>query len=165
MIRRPPRSTLFPYTTLFRSRCPDRSCVADRVAWDEAALGRRQPVDRGMQDVGDGARTLAGDDHQVELDELASLLLEERADPAPRREGLADARPGQVAHHAPDVDPRAQRHVAVEGAVGLVEKEAGVDEAARAAVEPERVADLLQILAGDALGLYRGAREIGRAHV
>src|ERR1039457_7605626 len=28
MIRRPPRSTLFPYTTLFRSRCSDfeRSC-------------------------------------------------------------------------------------------------------------------------------------------
>src|SRR2546425_7233974 len=25
MIRRPPRSTLFPYTTLFRSICPDRS--------------------------------------------------------------------------------------------------------------------------------------------
>src|ERR1039458_4521307 len=24
MIRRPPRSTLFPYTTLFRSRCADR---------------------------------------------------------------------------------------------------------------------------------------------
>src|SRR2546422_7490354 len=24
MIRRPPRSTLFPYTTLFRSRCPCR---------------------------------------------------------------------------------------------------------------------------------------------
>src|SRR5688572_33449895 len=24
MIRRPPRSTLFPYTTLFRSRCPSR---------------------------------------------------------------------------------------------------------------------------------------------
>src|SRR5256714_14743636 len=27
MIRRPPRSTLFPYTTLFRSRIPDRSLV------------------------------------------------------------------------------------------------------------------------------------------
>src|SRR5256885_14903368 len=25
MIRRPPRSTLFPYTTLFRSRCPPRA--------------------------------------------------------------------------------------------------------------------------------------------
>src|SRR5258707_4935860 len=24
MIRRPPRSTLFPYTTLFRSKCPNR---------------------------------------------------------------------------------------------------------------------------------------------
>src|SRR3712207_8484092 len=29
MIRRPPRSTLFPYTTLFRSNCNDRGC--DRV--------------------------------------------------------------------------------------------------------------------------------------
>src|SRR2546430_13382637 len=29
MIRRPPRSTLFPYTTLFRSRW-------QRVSWDEA---------------------------------------------------------------------------------------------------------------------------------
>src|SRR6202012_6310277 len=35
MIRRPPRSTLFPYTTLFRSRrhCPDRlRACGDRVA-------------------------------------------------------------------------------------------------------------------------------------
>src|SRR5258706_8460024 len=35
MIRRPPRSTLFPYTTLFRSRAED--CVRDgnaRVRWD-----------------------------------------------------------------------------------------------------------------------------------
>src|SRR2546422_4392192 len=37
MIRRPPRSTLFPYTTLFRSRLParppspDRPDVGDRV--------------------------------------------------------------------------------------------------------------------------------------
>src|SRR5476651_2208243 len=32
MIRRPPRSTLFPYTTLFRSRrwCPERACRARR---------------------------------------------------------------------------------------------------------------------------------------
>src|SRR2546430_3132304 len=29
MIRRPPRSTLFPYTTLFRSRTPDLTCRAD----------------------------------------------------------------------------------------------------------------------------------------
>src|SRR3712207_7263369 len=29
MIRRPPRSTLFPYTTLFRSRCLSRSSPGD----------------------------------------------------------------------------------------------------------------------------------------
>src|SRR2546430_16125012 len=31
MIRRPPRSTLFPYTTLFRSRYISRGCL---VAWE-----------------------------------------------------------------------------------------------------------------------------------
>src|SRR3989442_11519298 len=33
MIRRPPRSTLFPYTTLFRSNCPTKastSCLSRR---------------------------------------------------------------------------------------------------------------------------------------
>src|SRR3989454_11611718 len=29
MIRRPPRSTLFPYTTLFRSSCPPRHLRSD----------------------------------------------------------------------------------------------------------------------------------------
>src|SRR5436309_7577370 len=38
MIRRPPRSTLFPYTTLFRS---------DRAAPPRAARKRRVPADRG----------------------------------------------------------------------------------------------------------------------
>src|SRR2546426_7533939 len=38
MIRRPPRSTLFPYTTLFRSRAPPRSDYpADEI---RAAQGR-----------------------------------------------------------------------------------------------------------------------------
>src|SRR5438874_7832812 len=39
MVRRPPRSTLFPYTTLFRSVCcgpVDRNEVAD---WDHAGVG------------------------------------------------------------------------------------------------------------------------------
>src|SRR2546422_8175227 len=34
MIRRPPRSTLFPYTTLFRSACPK---------WSARKVKRRQP--------------------------------------------------------------------------------------------------------------------------
>src|SRR3712207_8823946 len=41
MIRRPPRSTLFPYTTLFRSRafCWDFGCFGDPVhhRWSRAA--------------------------------------------------------------------------------------------------------------------------------
>src|SRR2546422_2919467 len=43
MIRRPPRSTLFPYTTLFRS-CPlqvDSGSVTFRWAVDTAAVSRR----------------------------------------------------------------------------------------------------------------------------
>src|SRR3712207_6923732 len=33
MIRRPPRSTLFPYTTLFRSRPLSRAAAAISAAW------------------------------------------------------------------------------------------------------------------------------------
>src|SRR2546422_9497689 len=36
MIRRPPRSTLFPYTTLFRSRVPGaRAAVMEHEEWGE----------------------------------------------------------------------------------------------------------------------------------
>src|SRR5690242_21242142 len=49
MIRRPPRSTLFPYTTLFRSGVPGLSCpdttqqlhIKSRVAHAEASDARR----------------------------------------------------------------------------------------------------------------------------
>src|SRR3712207_9356706 len=34
MIRRPPRSTLFPYTTLFRSLGPEKAGSPDRAAQD-----------------------------------------------------------------------------------------------------------------------------------
>src|SRR2546426_3228073 len=58
MIRRPPRSTLFPYTTLFRSREPMRDPVAVRLEEGDArqvraVLGERAvkveevPVERG----------------------------------------------------------------------------------------------------------------------
>src|SRR2546430_8848663 len=39
MIRRPPRSTLFPYTTLFRSRGGERHAVVQRGAAPRAAAG------------------------------------------------------------------------------------------------------------------------------
>src|SRR3712207_7254716 len=45
MIRRPPRSTLFPYTTLFRSILPQSLAPLD-VRIDRAALDRPRPHDR-----------------------------------------------------------------------------------------------------------------------
>src|SRR5256885_14703873 len=41
MIRRPPRSTLFPYTTLFRSRLPEVSADAAGAAGEAHAVGVR----------------------------------------------------------------------------------------------------------------------------
>src|SRR3712207_8361074 len=52
MIRRPPRSTLFPYTTLFRSPGVDE--LADAVT-----VGRRQPEPPSGNRPADGARVAA----------------------------------------------------------------------------------------------------------
>src|SRR3712207_9161326 len=43
MIRRPPRSTLFPYTTLFRSR-DDTVLIAGDISWS-------MKIDQGMMDL------------------------------------------------------------------------------------------------------------------
>src|SRR3712207_8036612 len=77
MIRRPPRSTLFPYTTLFRS---DRA-VADRLLprrWRThraLQLGAREAVtrdvraaDRGHRRGAQPARVDAGDHRRARLD-------------------------------------------------------------------------------------------------
>src|SRR2546428_7068300 len=67
MIRRPPRSTLFPYTTLFRS-------VHDHVA--DRLLDRDPGADRG------GDRLLRSEEHTSELqsrsDLVCRLLLEKK---------------------------------------------------------------------------------------
>src|SRR3712207_6939210 len=42
MIRRPPRSTLFPYTTLFRSEQPDRHPASAADVEDAVARPRRE---------------------------------------------------------------------------------------------------------------------------
>src|SRR5436189_3095380 len=41
MIRRPPRSTLFPYTTLFRSRSAPRACSATASTGSPTSTSRR----------------------------------------------------------------------------------------------------------------------------
>src|SRR2546422_8293984 len=48
MIRRPPRSTLFPYTTLFRSHHGDRHGRRDRARRGEGAgTAKKRPESRG----------------------------------------------------------------------------------------------------------------------
>src|SRR2546430_11928161 len=49
MIRRPPRSTLFPYTTLFRSRGAREPHAGDGVAARDRGDGRRAPGDVGRR--------------------------------------------------------------------------------------------------------------------
>src|SRR2546429_6039612 len=46
MIRRPPRSTLFPYTTLFRSLLEDRAGLAGLKFFKRLRGARKIPVDR-----------------------------------------------------------------------------------------------------------------------
>src|SRR2546422_10229339 len=52
MIRRPPRSTLFPYTTLFRSVLEQARLLVHRP--DGRGLPLQQPAARGQRHAGDG---------------------------------------------------------------------------------------------------------------
>src|SRR5436190_11710945 len=73
MIRRPPRSTLFPYTTLFRSQ--DRPQPCPRAAHSPSHGRRRQPVLRAR-------RSSRSEEHTSELqshsDLVCRLLLEKK---------------------------------------------------------------------------------------
>src|SRR3712207_7325813 len=73
MIRRPPRSTLFPYTTLFRS-----ADVFDRVAGDDEQVGQLALLD-GAEAVAptDGSRGDGGD-HAQHVSGRKSAHLDQR---------------------------------------------------------------------------------------
>src|SRR2546428_13219091 len=64
MIRRPPRSTLFPYTTLFRSAV-NSSTVAAALAWYRSPLGRRI-VAADLDVAADGGRPVTMDQPSAE---------------------------------------------------------------------------------------------------
>src|SRR5256885_2685325 len=82
MIRRPPRSTLFPYTTLFRSLVPSDITLADlhdllqlAMGWTDSHL--HEFLFRGKRygstnpDVGDGGRS---EEHTSELQSPCNLV-------------------------------------------------------------------------------------------
>src|SRR3712207_8050522 len=90
MIRRPPRSTLFPYTTLFRSGAAARAVRRDAVVLDEQALAvhllERPPdaldVGRVHRPVGRGHVDPRSEEHTSELQSrqylVCRLLLEKK---------------------------------------------------------------------------------------
>src|SRR5687767_15339277 len=73
MIRRPPRSTLFPYTTLFRSRTRGNRAHAHAVR-DRRFAGRsRHPV-AGRARKGRASARARSEEHTSELQSLAYLV-------------------------------------------------------------------------------------------
>src|SRR3712207_8191225 len=97
MIRRPPRSPLFPYTTLFRSPAGEGEdgvgdVLGQHLALEQGALGvelpellLRHPVDRGALGApaaGEDARPARSEEHTSELQSrqylVCRLLLEKK---------------------------------------------------------------------------------------
>src|SRR2546425_2568687 len=68
MIRRPPRSTLFPYTTLFRSRRRSPSAVATSSATRSATA----PITLSSRSRSDSV--IRSEEHTSELQSLAYLV-------------------------------------------------------------------------------------------
>src|SRR3712207_7034738 len=76
MIRRPPRSTLFPYTTLFRSRTPSGNLLWDPIGFlDDDVVAR-------VRELGGAAAIVASHPHmfgvQVERSEEHTSELQSR---------------------------------------------------------------------------------------
>src|SRR3989441_9492815 len=73
MIRRPPRSTLFPYTTLFRS---PRQAEAVDIQLDECHDGEDYEHDnvRALPNLLDRSRIIRSEEHTSELQSLAYLV-------------------------------------------------------------------------------------------
>src|SRR2546429_2393756 len=87
MIRRPPRSTLFPYTTLFRSKPPVLGRVSDYSAVADGACGHPLPTcagDRHDSESSAGAQSQRerSEEHTSELQSrlhlVCRLLLEKK---------------------------------------------------------------------------------------
>src|SRR3712207_8869847 len=93
MIRRPPRSTLFPYTTLFRSRAhgelvhvglaEEHRAIAEQVGGDGAFVGRHEIAeDAAARGGADALRAERSEEHTSELQSrqylVCRLLLEKK---------------------------------------------------------------------------------------
>src|SRR2546421_8469285 len=100
MIRRPPRSTLFPYTTLFRSLLDVRSgAIIAARAVSEGDIARCASASLRMLSVRSAAGDVRSEEHTSELqsrsDLVCRLLLEKKKklaqEPVNRRMPITDA--------------------------------------------------------------------------
>src|SRR2546425_8082136 len=73
MIRRPPRSTLFPYTTLFRSDVERPRVRHDRGRWEEEAPCDARQLRPAEEDLQAEANSRS-EEHTSELQSLAYLV-------------------------------------------------------------------------------------------
>src|SRR5438445_6911525 len=83
MTRRPPRSTLFPYTTLFRSRpSPDGSAVRSRPGPNHASAKPPTPTRSDHENSTSGLTASRSEEHTSELQSrqylVCRLLLEKK---------------------------------------------------------------------------------------
>src|SRR2546430_4071911 len=104
MIRRPPRSTLFPYTTLFRSRCGSRGGSPGSTV-GSAAAGRVRALEKD-EDQAVAAARIAGprrDTERIDLDaaRLHRLERHQRASVGGARAADVDGGVGVAPHAVP----------------------------------------------------------------
>src|SRR2546429_2400680 len=86
MIRRPPRSTLFPYTTLFRSRVDHERHVGADQPHEDGEVAEEEPIDGALGEPGRHQRPVHGtrrsEEHTSELQSrlhlVCRLLLEKK---------------------------------------------------------------------------------------
>src|SRR3989454_9120014 len=132
MIRRPPRSTLFPYTTLFRSggalhvrvaaEGDDAAARAPDIPQDELQHAEgtdllhavRRLVE--LQRVRDRRRLVGPRGRAVDVGDLEEQLLRDAADPLDHLRGVAAVLPAQALEHAVRI---AKRRVLLRIAVGV----------------------------------------------
>src|SRR5258708_21868667 len=81
MIRRPPRSTLFPYTTLFRSHRSTRTRLTDQPAHGSRSVASRARLPMGLGACTQRSESHRSEEHTSELqspDHLVCRLLLEK---------------------------------------------------------------------------------------
>src|SRR2546426_5185170 len=75
MIRRPPRSTLFPYTTLFRSRRLDTGAAVPTASfWLDASVGPKGEVAFTATEPGRPVELYRSEEHTSELQSPCNLV-------------------------------------------------------------------------------------------